>query len=120
MTSAIIGGFLIGAVLGRFYRALILLPSSALAFAAVMAISFFNDHHLWHAVANFVVLALSTQAAFALTQLLRAIPGMWRRSKTASPAALRHPDSAILAAPRRGFFISMLRPPSRRHGASDI
>jgi hypothetical protein len=98
---------------------LILLPSSALAFAAVMAISFFYDHHLWHAVANFVVLALCVQAAFALTQLLRAIPGMWRRSKTAS-AALRPPDSAIVAAPRRSFFGGTPRAPSRRHGASDI
>lgn len=119
MTSAIIGGLLIGAVLGRFYRTLILLPSSALAFAAVMAISFLHDHHLWHAVANFVVLAMCMQAAFALTQLLRAIPGMWRRSKTAS-AALRHPDSAIVTAPRRGFFGGSPRPPSRRHGASDL
>ncbi|HET6375619.1 MAG TPA: hypothetical protein VFF88_06185 [Methylocella sp.] len=118
MTSAIIGGLLIGAVLGRFYRALILLPSSALAFAAVMALSIFHDHHLWRAVANFVVLAMCMQAAFALTQLVRAIPGMWRRSKTAS-AALRHPDSAKVAASRRGFFGGTPRPPSR-HGATDI
>lgn len=119
MTSAIIGGLLIGAVLGQFYRALILLPSSALAFAAVMAISFFLDHHLWLGVANFLVLALCMQAAFALTQLLRAIPGTWRRSKTAS-AALRHPDSAIVAARRRSFFGGTPRVPSRRHGASDV
>ena len=64
MTILIMGSVLLGAILGRFFKVLILVPACALTLAMVVASSAYFGYSLPRAVLEFIVLITSLQIGY--------------------------------------------------------
>jgi hypothetical protein len=76
VTILIIGNVLLGAILGRFFKVLVLAPAFALSLAMVVASSAYFGHSLPRALLEFVVLITSLQIGYASGLLSRLIPSV--------------------------------------------
>ena len=66
MTVLLIGSVLLGVILGRFFKFLILLPSYAFVLVAVLVESAFVEHCLLCPLLEFAALITSLQIAYVL------------------------------------------------------
>ena len=66
MTILLIGSVLFGAVLGRFFKFLILVPTCAFVLGAVLVESTYVEHGLLRQVLEFAVLITSLQIGYVL------------------------------------------------------
>jgi hypothetical protein len=102
----ILGSVLLGAVLGRFFKVLVLVPACALVLAVVLVRSADGEHGLLRALLEFAVLITSLQIGYVVGLVSHSIPSVSeRRGTTAAPPATR---------PVRGLFVFHSHPSSRR------
>jgi hypothetical protein len=80
MATLLIGSILLGAVLGRFFKVLVLVPVCALVLAAVFVKSAGVEHGLVHPLFEFAVLITSLQIGY--------VSGLLSLSPTLLKAAL--------------------------------
>ena len=98
MAILILGSVLLGAVLGRFFKVLVLVPACAL----VLVRSADGEHGLLRALLEFAVLITSLQIGYVVGLVSHSIPSVSeRRGTTAAPPATR---------PVRGIPPSSLQP----------
>jgi hypothetical protein len=64
LTILIIGSVLLGAILGRFFKVLVLIPACAVTLATVVASSAYFERSLLHALLEVVVLITSLQIGY--------------------------------------------------------
>ena len=89
MTTVIIGSFLLGATLGRFFKVLVLVPACAAILAAVVVRYVYFGHGLPHLVLEYVMLITSLQIGYASASIL----GKWLGVRArAARAARPHPQ----------------------------
>jgi hypothetical protein len=101
----ILGSVLLGAVLGRFFKVLVLVPACALVLAVVLVRSADGEHGLLRALLEFAVLITSLQIGYVVGLVSHSIPSVSeRRGTTAAPPATR---------PVRGLFVFHPHPSSR-------
>jgi hypothetical protein len=101
----ILGSVLLGAVLGRFFKVLVLVPACALVLAVVLVRSADGEHGLLRALLEFAVLITSLQIGYVVGLVSHSIPSVSeRRGTTAAPPATR---------PVRGLFVFHTHPSSR-------
>jgi hypothetical protein len=83
VTIVIIGSFLLGATLGRFFKVPILVPACAAILAAVVVRYVYFGHGLPHLVLEYVMLITGLQIGYASASIL----GKWLgvRARTARP-----------------------------------
>lgn len=99
MTILIIGSILLGAVLGRFFKVWILVPTVAVAVITVFASSFFHDKGLLGVFFECAVLLTCLQIGYATGLFSRPIPSKLQQlGKRAAPPA------SIAASRHRHFF----------------
>jgi hypothetical protein len=72
MTVLIIWSLLLGAMLGRFFKVLILVPASLALLVAVVVKSFYLGHGLLHLAFEYAVLSTSLQLGYVGALLLAA------------------------------------------------
>ena len=102
MAILILGSVLLGAVLGRFFKVLVLVPACALVLAVVLVRSADGEHGLLRALLEFAVLITSLQIGYVFGLVSHWIPSVsGRRGTTAAPPATR---------PVRGIPPSSLQP----------
>jgi hypothetical protein len=83
----VIGGLLLGAILGRFFTVLVLVPAFALSLAMVVASSAYFGHSLLRALLEFAVLITSLQIGYVSGVFSFLIPSLsQRRGTMAAPA----------------------------------
>ena len=105
MAILILGSVLLGAVLGRFFKVLVLVPACALVLAVVLVRSADGEHGLLRALLEFAVLITSLQIGYVVGLVSHSIPSVSeRRGTTAAPPATR---------PVRGLFVLHPHPSSR-------
>jgi hypothetical protein len=96
----ILGSVLLGAVLGRFFKVLVLVPACALVLAVVLVRSADGEHGLLRALLEFAVLITSLQIGYVVGLVSHSIPSVSeRRGTTAAPPATR-PVRGSRVAPR--------------------
>ena len=66
MAILILGSVLLGAVLGRFFKVLVLVPACALVLAVVLVRSADGEHGLLRALLEFAVLITSLQIGYVV------------------------------------------------------
>jgi hypothetical protein len=66
MTILLIGSVLLGAVLGRFFKVLVLVPACAFVFVAILVRSAYVEHGLLPPPLEFAVLITSLQIGYVL------------------------------------------------------
>jgi hypothetical protein len=131
----IIGGVLLGAILGRFFKVLVLAPAFAFSLAIVVASSANFGHSLPRALLEFVVLITGLQIGYASGLLFPSVserPGTTAHASTAltfPPLMIRLRQSRRLGNGRhddrrraQGVQIrieSCARPAIARHPATD-
>jgi hypothetical protein len=98
----IIGGVLLGAVLGRFLKVWVLMPTFAVTFIAAFASSSFHGQGLMGALFGCAVLLTCLQVGYAAGLFSRAIPGKWKHLGT--PRDSSHPPATMAASRPRHFF----------------
>jgi len=83
--------FLVGVVLERFFRALVLVPACMVVLMVVVVRVAYVGHGLLHAILEFAVLITSLQIGYASTLVLAAVPRILQRVSSgpmhAPPAA---------------------------------
>src|ERR1700704_2114294 len=100
----ILGSVLLGAVLGRFFKVLVLVPACALVLAVVLVRSADGEHGLLRALLEFAVLITSLQIGYVVGLVSHSIPSVSEhRGTTAAPPATR---------PVRAYLYSTLIPPA--------
>ena len=82
MIILIIGSLLLGAILGRFFKVLVLAPAFALALAMVVASFAYFEHGLLRALLEFAVLITSLQIGYVSGVLSFLIPSLSQRRGT--------------------------------------
>jgi hypothetical protein len=85
LSILIIGSVLVGAILGRFFKILVLAPAFALSVAMVVASSVYFGHSLPRALLEFVLLITSLQIGYVSGLLFPSVSE--RPGTTAAPAA---------------------------------
>jgi hypothetical protein len=101
----ILGSVLLGAVLGRFFKVLVLVPACALVLAVVLVRSADGEHGLLRPLLEFAVLITSLQIGYVFGLVSHSIPSVSKRRGTmAVPPATR---------PVRGLFVFHPHPSSR-------
>jgi hypothetical protein len=96
MANLLIGSVLLGAVLGRFFKVLVLVPACALVLAAVLVESADVEHGLLRPLVEFAGLITSLQIGYVSGLLSFFIPsrsqrqGKPRASSATPVAATRH------------------------------
>jgi hypothetical protein len=86
----ILGSVLLGAVLGRFFKVLALVPACAFVLAVVLVRSADGEHGLLRALLEFAVLITSLQIGYVVGLVSHSIPSVSeRRGTTAAPPATR-------------------------------
>jgi hypothetical protein len=96
MAILLIGSVLLGAVLGRFFKALVLVPACALVLAAVLVGSADIEHGLLRPLLEFAGLITSLQIGYASGLLSFSIPsGSQRQGKPRPRASSATPVAAI-------------------------
>jgi hypothetical protein len=78
MYILIIGSILLGAILGRFFKVLVLIPACAVTLAMVVASSAY-EHSLLRALLEVVVLLTSLQIGYVSGLFSSLIPSVWQR-----------------------------------------
>ena len=76
MAILILGSVLLGAVLGRFFKVLVLVPACALVLAVVLVKSADGEHGLLRPFLEFAVLITSLQIGYVSGLLSFFIPGV--------------------------------------------
>jgi hypothetical protein len=66
MTDLLIGSVLLGAVLGQFFKVLVLVPAYAFVFVAILVRSAYVEHGLLRPLLEFAVLITSLQIGYVL------------------------------------------------------
>jgi hypothetical protein len=89
MTILVIGSVLVGAILGRFFKVLVLLPVFALTLAVALVRTAYLGHDLLHLALEFAVLVTSLQIGYAASLFSGAISAMLQRVKD---PAIAHPS----------------------------
>ena len=90
MAILILGSVLLGAVLGRFFKVLVLVPACALVLAVVLVRSADGEHGLLRPLLEFAVLITSLQIGYVVGLVSHSIPSVSeRRGTTAAPPATR-------------------------------
>lgn len=79
MSILIIGSALLGAVLGRFFKVLVLVPGCAITLAVVLVRAAYVEQSVPCLALDFAVLIASLETGYASGLLSPAIPGMLRR-----------------------------------------
>lgn len=98
MTILVIGSVLLGAVLGRFFKVLVLVPACVLALAAVLVRSAYVEEGLLRPLLEFAALITALQTGYVSGVLSYFIPSVWdRRAPPARPSS----RTSTLAAPRQ-------------------
>jgi hypothetical protein len=98
----LIWSVLLGAVLGRIFKALVLVPACAFVLAAVVVRSAIGEHGLLRLLLEFAVLITSLQIGYVFGLVSHSIPSVsGRRRTTATPA----PRAAPLASTTRELSI---------------
>jgi len=100
VTILIIGSVLLGAVLGRFFRVWILIPTGVVAVMAVFASSFFHDQGLLGVFFECAVLLTCLQIGYASGLFSRPIPGKLQQLGTPRAA----PPTGMAASRHWHFF----------------
>jgi hypothetical protein len=88
----LIWSVLLGAVLGRFFKVLVLVPACAFLLATVVVRSANGEHGLVRALLEFVVLITSLQIGYASGMLSHLIPSVSERRgalRAARPSTAR-------------------------------
>ncbi len=88
MAILLLGSVLLGAVLGRFFKVLVLVPAGALALAAALVRSAAVEHGLLRPLVEFAVLIISLQIGYVSGLLSLFIPGVPQRE--GKPAGAHH------------------------------
>ena len=83
MEILIIGGALFGAVLGRFFKVLVLVPACAFVLVAVLVGSANGEHGLLRPPLEFVVLITSLQIGYVFGLVLFHSHSRWRMPRRA-------------------------------------
>jgi hypothetical protein len=78
MYILIIGSILLGAILGRFFKVLVLIPACTVTLAMVVASSAY-EHSLLRALLEVVVLLTSLQIGYVSGLFSSFIPSVWQR-----------------------------------------
>ncbi len=107
MAILVIWSVLLGAVLGRFFKVLVLVPACALVLAAVLVRSANVEHGLLRPLLEFGVLITSLQIGYACGLFSFLIPSVSQRPKETPARASSVPPIAVAVAsapvmPRRG------------------
>ena len=108
MAILILGSVLLGAVLGRFFKVLVLVLACAFVLAVVLVRSADGEHGLLRPLLEFAVLITSLQIGYVVGLVSHSIPSVSeRRGTTAAPPATRpvrgfvfHPHPSSRVAPR--------------------
>ncbi len=79
MAILLIWSVLLGAVLGRFFKVLVLVPAGAFVLATVLVRSTDGDHGLLHPLLEFAVLIASLQIGYVSGLLSLLIPSVPQR-----------------------------------------
>ena len=87
MAILLIGSVLLGAVLGRFFKVLVLVPACAFVLAAVLVRSADVEHGLLRPLLEFAVLITSLQIGYASGLLSFLIPSVSQRQGKPRPRA---------------------------------
>jgi hypothetical protein len=87
VTILIIGSVLLGAILGRFFKVLVLVPACALVLAVVLVKSADGEHGLLRPLLEFAVLITSLQIGYVFSLVSHSMSE--RGGTTAAPAPLR-------------------------------
>ena len=87
MTILIIGSVLLGAILGRFFKVLVLVPACALVLAVALVKSADGEHGLLRPLLEFAVLITSLQIGYVFGLVSHSMSE--RGGTTAAPAPLR-------------------------------
>ena len=102
MTILIIGNVLLGALLGRFFKVWILIPTGAVAVIAAFASSFFHDQGLLGVFFECAVLLTCLQIGYVSGLFSRPIPSnLQQLGKT---RAAPRPPASMAASRHRLFF----------------
>ena len=101
MTILIIGTVLLGMVLGRFFKVMVLIPAGALTLALVVASSVYFGHGFPRAVLEFVVLTASLQIGYVFGLLASFVPRVWQRRRKPRADKSSLPATALGATRRR-------------------
>lgn len=100
MTILIVGGVLLGAVLGRFFRVWILVPTGVVAIVAAFTNSIFHDAGIFGAVCECAVLLTCLQIGYVIGVFSRPIHGKVQQRQ----ACRAVPPARIAASRHRNFF----------------
>ncbi len=95
MTILLIGSVLLGAVLGRFFKVLVLAPACAVILAVVIARSVYFEHGVLRALLEFAVLITSLQIGYVSGLLSYFIPSSMLRHQGKSRASSRTATQAL-------------------------
>jgi hypothetical protein len=91
----LIWSVLLGAVLGRFFKALVLVPACAFVLAAVLVRSVNGEHGLLRLLLEFAALITSLQFGYVFGLVSHLIPSVsGRRRTTATPAPRAAPPAS--------------------------
>jgi hypothetical protein len=106
----ILGSVLLGAVLGRFFKVLVLVPACALVLAVVLVRSADGEHGLLRPLLEFAVLITSLQIGYVFGLVSHWIPSVSeRRGTMAVPPA--NSTRELVPYARRSWRIPGRRPP---------
>ena len=100
----ILGSVLLGAVLGRFFKVLVLVPACVLVLAVVLVRSADGEHGLLRALLEFAVLITSLQIGYVVGLVSHSIPSVSERRE---PRPRRQPRGRLGA-----YLYSTLIPPA--------
>jgi len=89
MTELLIGSVLLGAVLGQFFKVLVLVPAYAFVFVAILVRSAYVEHGLLRPLLEFAVLITSLQIGYVLGLCVDEIFPMVLRRLTAQNRPVR-------------------------------
>ena len=87
MAILLIWSVLLGAVLGRFFKVLVLVPAVAFALAVVLVRSADGEYGLLRPLLEFAAVVTSLQIGYVSGLLSHAIPSVWQRQGKSSPRA---------------------------------
>lgn len=97
MTILIIGSVLLGAVLGRFFKVLVLVPACMLVFTAVLVRSVYVEEGLLRALLEIAMLIAALQIGYISGVFFHFVPSLPQRQR---PRASASSHTATLAAHR--------------------
>ena len=81
MAISIIGSVLLGAILGQFFKVLVLTPAFALILAAVLGRAIYFEHGLLRPAWEFAVLITSLQIGYVVIPIFYVVMASLRRIK---------------------------------------